>query len=123
MPAPRELFYGHGDEIGRVQKNALDVIRVALCIFNGREYIDIRVWTLNRDGEIRPTKAGVAIAPALLDEVIDLLQLAAQTAYQAGWFGDPEPEPLPQEPESATMPGHDESKPDVGPAGDPAGQG
>jgi hypothetical protein len=34
---------------------------------------------------VQPTKAGIAISPALIDEVIQLLVEARTTAVAAGW--------------------------------------
>jgi hypothetical protein len=56
-----------------------DVLRVSASTFKNREYIDIRVWYTDRDGDLKPTAKGVSIRP---DAVLDVVQ-ALQAAYEA----------------------------------------
>jgi Transcriptional Coactivator p15 (PC4) len=81
----RDKFYGFGVEICRIQKNVRDVIRVSLRVFNGREIIDARVFAVNTRGALAPTKAGVAVSPHLIADLIQALTVAERTARQLGW--------------------------------------
>lgn len=56
-----------------------DVLRISVSEYKGREYIDIRVWYTDRDGELKPTAKGVSLRP---DAIQDVLR-ALQAAYQA----------------------------------------
>lgn len=56
-----------------------DVLRVSASEFKGREYVDIRVWYVDRDGDLKPTAKGVSLRP---DAVQDVLR-ALHDAYQA----------------------------------------
>ena len=87
-PEQRDALYGNGIEIGRIQKNALEWYRVAIRVFNGCELIDLRFYALNRRGELRPTRAGVAIRPADLADIIELLRGAKARADALGWIAE-----------------------------------
>ncbi|ROQ90975.1 transcriptional coactivator p15/PC4 family protein [Desulfosoma caldarium] len=56
------------------QKNALEEIRVALNVFRGKEYIDIRIYYKGDDGEYRPSKKGVTLSPELLPDLQDAVK-------------------------------------------------
>lgn len=56
-----------------------DVLRVSSSTFKGREYIDIRVWYVDRDGDLKPTAKGVSLRPDAVQSVIQALH----DAYKA----------------------------------------
>jgi hypothetical protein len=62
-------------DIGEMQKGK-DKIIVALKEFKGKEYIDIRTYFENGNGDWIPTKKGVTFSPESLDEMIDILKSA-----------------------------------------------
>jgi hypothetical protein len=62
-------------DIGEMQKGK-DKIIVALKEFKGKEYIDIRTYFENDNGDWIPTKKGVTFSPESLDEMIDILKSA-----------------------------------------------
>ena len=55
-----------------------EVLRVSLSEFKGRQYADIRVWFTDRDGVVRPGKAGVTLRPEAVPGVLDALQQAME---------------------------------------------
>ena len=59
--------------IGEIEKNKGEVFRVTVQEFKGSRFVDLRVYHRDRDGELRPTTKGVAIAPGKIDEVVNLL--------------------------------------------------
>ena len=56
-----------------VKKNSRESIVISENSFNGREFIDLRVFYEDAD-ELKPTKKGVAISVDKLSEVIAGLQ-------------------------------------------------
>jgi hypothetical protein len=55
-----------------------DVIRVQVKEFKGNEYLDIRNFYTDKDGELRPTKKGVSIPMHLAQEVVGAAQKEIQ---------------------------------------------
>jgi hypothetical protein len=62
-------------DVGEIPKGK-DKIIVALKEFKGKEYIDIRTYFENNDGDWIPTKKRITLAPDSLDDMIDLLMTA-----------------------------------------------
>jgi len=62
-------------QIGEIGKGK-DKIIVTVKEFKGKQYIDIRTFFENDDGEWIPTKKGISFTPENLDEAIKLLQKA-----------------------------------------------
>jgi hypothetical protein len=45
-----------------IEKNKREIIRIEISEYNGKEYINIRVWYKDNDsGEYKPTPKGVAV--------------------------------------------------------------
>lgn len=70
-------------------KNAREVVRVSLDEFNGRSLVSIKVWYRPEDGgDIRPGKAGVAMAtyhlPKLATAISEALRIATERGEIAG---------------------------------------
>lgn len=64
--------------IGDIQKGK-DKVIVTVKEFKGKQYIDIRTYFENEEGEWIPTKKGVSLTPDNLDEMIGFLQTAKKT--------------------------------------------
>ncbi len=62
-------------QIGEIDKGK-DKIIVTVKEFKGKQYVDIRTFFENDDGEWIPTKKGISFTPENLDEAIKLLQKA-----------------------------------------------
>jgi len=62
-------------QIGEIGKGK-DKIIVTVKEFKGKQYIDIRTFFENDEGEWIPTKKGISFTPENLDEAIKLLQKA-----------------------------------------------
>lgn len=62
-------------EIGTVDKGK-DRIIVTVKEFRGKQYIDIRTYFENDEGDWIPTKKGISLTPDNLDAVIKFLQQA-----------------------------------------------
>lgn len=66
--------------LGTVQKNSREEIRIHLEQFRGHEIVNIRVWFEADDGEMRPSKKGLAFRVDLLPEIMNALtQVEART--------------------------------------------
>ncbi|MGR3461297.1 MAG: transcriptional coactivator p15/PC4 family protein [Roseovarius sp.] len=61
-----------------IPKNARELIRVQLREFEGRRFIDVRKHYKAEDGEIRPTREGVTIAPEKAEALAAAIRAAAQ---------------------------------------------
>ncbi len=51
------------------QKNALEEVRVSITSFKGKKYFDIRVYYRADDGEFKPSKKGITLAPSLIEDM------------------------------------------------------
>lgn len=60
--------------LGEIQKNATEIIRVSKESFKGKDYLDIRIYFQNDEGEWKPTKKGITLSPEKVDELIEILQ-------------------------------------------------
>ena len=54
--------------------------RVQLKIFNGRPFVDVRRWFVDRDGVFRPTSKGQSIRLGEIDTLIAALERAKSEA-------------------------------------------
>ncbi len=62
--------------IAEIPKNRRETIRVTRESYRGYAFVQLRVWFKAEDGEFRPGKSGIAIAPDKLDAAIAALQAA-----------------------------------------------
>ena len=77
------------DFLAVISKNALEDVRVALTEFKGYKLLDVRVWTERNDSTERvPTKKGISIKLAQLDELIGALEQAKVEASARGWIDE-----------------------------------
>ncbi|MCX7991633.1 MAG: transcriptional coactivator p15/PC4 family protein [Proteobacteria bacterium] len=60
--------------LGEIQKSTTEIIRVSKESFKGKEYLDIRIYFINDEGEWKPTKKGVTLSPDKAEELIEILQ-------------------------------------------------
>ena len=50
-----------------------DLVRVSLTEFKGRQYVEIRTYYMADDGEWKPTRKGITLAPDLMKQVSNAL--------------------------------------------------
>jgi hypothetical protein len=62
-------------QIGEIEKGK-DKIIIAIKEFKGREYVDVRTYFVNDEGEWIPTKKGITFSPETIDDAIRYLQEA-----------------------------------------------
>lgn len=65
-------------DLGTIQKNSREEIRVTLESYQGRELVNLRVWFEADGGEYRPSKKGIAFRRELLPEVLAALGKALE---------------------------------------------
>ncbi len=65
--------------VGEIERNETEVVRVSTEEFKGRKYLDIRVYFDNGEGEWKPTKKGVTIQPDRVDDFIELIRKAKES--------------------------------------------
>ncbi len=46
-----------------------DVVRVSLSEFKGRQYVNVRIYYMNEEGEWRPTRKGITLSPDMMRDV------------------------------------------------------
>jgi hypothetical protein len=77
LDAPRPALV-----IAEWDRNAREVVRVALDQYNGRHTINVRVWYRDDDDVLKPSKSGITLAvkhlPALSDAMAQALAKARQ---------------------------------------------
>jgi len=61
-------------EIGKFQKNALEIIKAQTGEYNNRPVIDFRVWVENQEGKFIPTKKGLTFSPGNLKDFFELVK-------------------------------------------------
>jgi prolyl oligopeptidase PreP (S9A serine peptidase family) len=62
-------------ELGEVQKNKSDVIKIRRVDFDGNEYIQLQIWHTNQDGVSVPVKdKNITFRAELKDEILKVLQ-------------------------------------------------
>jgi hypothetical protein len=62
-------------QIGEIEKGK-DRIIVSVKEFKGKQYVDVRTYFANDDGEWIPTKKGITLSPENVDDAIRFLQEA-----------------------------------------------
>ncbi len=62
MPDDRKILH-------EFKRNAEETLRISLSHFKGRNYVDIRLFYEDANGELQPTKKGVTVTPDLWDEL------------------------------------------------------
>lgn len=62
-----------------IEKNAFEEIRIGVNEYIGRDYIDVRVYSIRADRRV-PTKKGIMIPLALLPDLIEGLSRAQADA-------------------------------------------
>lgn len=60
-----------------IEKREGERVRIGINEYQGKEYIDIRVFYENDAGEWSPTKKGITLPPEKLDELKDALSKLA----------------------------------------------
>ena len=53
-----------------------DLVKVSLTEFKGRQYIEVRTYYMADDGEWKPTRKGITLAPDLMKKVNSALTKA-----------------------------------------------
>lgn len=56
-----------------IQKSKRHIVRVQINEFGGREFLDIRTYFENKDGEMCPKKNGVTLAPEKAEELANAI--------------------------------------------------
>jgi hypothetical protein len=62
--------------IGEIIKTSSERLRITVEEYKGNTFVDLRIYYCTDEDAWKPTKKGVAIKPATLDEVIGLLKKA-----------------------------------------------
>ncbi len=71
--------------VATIVKNQTQDIRIRLCEFHDRPFVDVRLFVVaDATGDRVPTRKGMAVPPALLPEVIDALRAAEQELRAQG---------------------------------------
>ena len=52
-----------------VDKGKGEIIRIEITEYKGKNFLNLRVWYTDKDGEYKPTQKGIAIPPELYEEV------------------------------------------------------
>lgn len=65
-------------DLGTIQKNSREEIRLTVETFKGIELVNFRVWYRDTDGEYRPGRQGLAFRLELLGDVLDALSEARE---------------------------------------------
>lgn len=61
--------------ISEITKDNDTVIRITVSEFKGQEYVDVRAYVKNQEGEFIPTKKGITVSKAMLPKLLEGLNL------------------------------------------------
>jgi hypothetical protein len=64
--------------IGEIERNATERVRISTESYKGRDYLDVRIYYQDNNGEWKPTKKGVTISPEKIDELSELVKKASE---------------------------------------------
>ena len=62
--------------LGEIQKNKKTKLVIKLSEYKGHKFVDVREYFINKDNTWVPTKRGMTFKPALVTEVINVLEKA-----------------------------------------------
>ncbi|MBN2220527.1 MAG: transcriptional coactivator p15/PC4 family protein [Kosmotogaceae bacterium] len=63
-----------------IKRNDTEIVRVSKREYKGHEFIDLRIYYQDDEGDFKPTKKGITINPKLVDELIDALKKEKDSA-------------------------------------------
>ncbi len=63
-----------------IKRNDTEIVRVSKREFKGHEFLDLRIYYQDDEGNYKPTKKGITINPKLVDELIDALNKEKDSA-------------------------------------------
>ena len=69
-------------ELASIPKNSREEIRISLDEFKGHQLVNLRVFFKADDGEMRPSKKGLAFKASLLPDMLDALRKASELEVQ-----------------------------------------
>jgi hypothetical protein len=69
--------------IAEFPKNGRETVRVAVGIFNGHRLCNVRSWVPSHDGQLIPTKSGIALRVDVLPRLVEALQEAIASEQNA----------------------------------------
>ena len=72
--------------IAEFSKNKQELIRGEFCVYNGKLLFQLRTWYRTKDGEIRPTRDGIAIQIHCVDDLFNMVSQAWSKAKSRGWL-------------------------------------
>ena len=71
--------------VATILKNQTQDIRIRLCEFHDRPFVDVRLFVVaDATGDRVPTRKGIAIPPGLLLKLIEALRAAEAEAREQG---------------------------------------
>lgn len=82
-PSAAGVSEGCPIELGAIQKNNREEIRITAEHFKGRDIINFRVWYRDDAGEMRPGKQGLAFRTELLPDLMAALSQVHQGGDRA----------------------------------------
>jgi hypothetical protein len=61
-----------------------DIVRVTLSEFKGRQYVNVRIYYMNDEGEWKPTRKGITLSPEMMRDVHGAVGEALQALEDSG---------------------------------------
>jgi Transcriptional Coactivator p15 (PC4) len=72
--------------VATFKRNPTEEVRAGIKEFKGRQYIDLRIYYMDDQGEWKPTRKGISLATDFMDELknaVGLLETALKEAEAA----------------------------------------
>ena len=67
-----------------LSKNSMETLRFQVSEYKGREYVDVRIYYLDDDGSLKPTRKGVTVSPDLWPEFLQGVEKLGTELEQRG---------------------------------------
>ena len=65
-----------------IDKGNGEVIRIEISEFKGQQYLNIRTWYTDKEGELKPTQKGITVRPELFAQLKEGLEAAEPAIKQ-----------------------------------------
>ena len=81
---PKELARWSRDREGK------QIFIIGFDSYEGHDFLSLRLWFKDADGELRPSKKGIAFSARHLPKLFEALRAAYRTARETGLIEGPE---------------------------------
>jgi hypothetical protein len=78
-----EKAFGKEKDIAALPHGKDDQLRISICSYEGKRFVNMRIWYRGGDHVMRPTTKGVTFPPKQIEDVIAALKGARERLMQS----------------------------------------